>query len=343
MWGDFIFLKLTEALRWRSDAGSEPLSIFIVSLWLKSSVLRFCGHLLCLQWCHVTFVMMSCDVFVELLLVQHLLWDVSSSQRLCMFELRSVAQILCCVSIILKTFISLCCVVMQAASLTVDLCGEEQEAGFCAVSNVAVHTDWWETQKIISVWSSHEDVTSHHQPSFCVFVCLSGFWMYSPTVCLWEAFGPLKVFCIVKVRWPRMILLGASWSLQSTGDLWSRLKLCLHMASSTGLSTKDTSRHHSRQLTEVLLRVWSSVLLCVCCSQMSQVRGCVCLWALSTRRYMCGHVVMEKVSVRWRVHRSLLWEMWGFISTARLPHTTQWFTFTIMIKHFSTTQILSVI
>ncbi|KAA0709827.1 Protocadherin Fat 4 FAT tumor suppressor -like protein 4 [Triplophysa tibetana] len=30
----------------------------------------------------------------------------------------------------------------MAASLTVDLCGEEQEAGFCAVSNVAVHTDW---------------------------------------------------------------------------------------------------------------------------------------------------------------------------------------------------------
>ena len=31
---------------------------------------------------------------------------------------------------------------VQAASLTVDLCGEDQEAGYCAVSNVAVHTDW---------------------------------------------------------------------------------------------------------------------------------------------------------------------------------------------------------
>uniref|UniRef100_A0A672LNC7 Protocadherin Fat 4 n=1 Tax=Sinocyclocheilus grahami TaxID=75366 RepID=A0A672LNC7_SINGR len=30
----------------------------------------------------------------------------------------------------------------MAASLTVDLCGEEQEPGYCAVSNVAVHTDW---------------------------------------------------------------------------------------------------------------------------------------------------------------------------------------------------------
>ncbi|XP_059919417.1 protocadherin Fat 4 [Gadus macrocephalus] len=30
----------------------------------------------------------------------------------------------------------------MAASLTVDLCGEDQEAGYCAVSNVAVHTDW---------------------------------------------------------------------------------------------------------------------------------------------------------------------------------------------------------
>lgn len=33
-------------------------------------------------------------------------------------------------------------VVLKAASLTVDLCGEEQEPGYCAVSNVAVHTDW---------------------------------------------------------------------------------------------------------------------------------------------------------------------------------------------------------
>lgn len=32
--------------------------------------------------------------------------------------------------------------VMQAASLTVDLCGDDQEPGYCAVSNVAVHTDW---------------------------------------------------------------------------------------------------------------------------------------------------------------------------------------------------------
>ncbi|CAN9514583.1 unnamed protein product [Ophioblennius macclurei] len=30
----------------------------------------------------------------------------------------------------------------MAASLTVDLCGEDQEPGYCAVSNVAVHTDW---------------------------------------------------------------------------------------------------------------------------------------------------------------------------------------------------------
>ncbi|XP_030621866.1 protocadherin Fat 4 [Chanos chanos] len=30
----------------------------------------------------------------------------------------------------------------MAASLTVDLCGDEQEPGYCAVSNVAVHTDW---------------------------------------------------------------------------------------------------------------------------------------------------------------------------------------------------------
>uniref|UniRef100_A0A671PKS5 Protocadherin Fat 4 n=1 Tax=Sinocyclocheilus anshuiensis TaxID=1608454 RepID=A0A671PKS5_9TELE len=30
----------------------------------------------------------------------------------------------------------------MAASLTVDLCGEEQEPGYCAVSNVAVYTDW---------------------------------------------------------------------------------------------------------------------------------------------------------------------------------------------------------
>nr|XP_021336971.1 protocadherin Fat 4 [Danio rerio] len=30
----------------------------------------------------------------------------------------------------------------MAASLTIDLCGEEQEPGYCAVSNVAVHTDW---------------------------------------------------------------------------------------------------------------------------------------------------------------------------------------------------------
>nr|XP_023651622.1 protocadherin Fat 4 [Paramormyrops kingsleyae] len=30
----------------------------------------------------------------------------------------------------------------MAASLTVDLCGENQEPGYCAVSNVAVHTDW---------------------------------------------------------------------------------------------------------------------------------------------------------------------------------------------------------
>ncbi|XP_068596746.1 protocadherin Fat 4 [Brachionichthys hirsutus] len=30
----------------------------------------------------------------------------------------------------------------MAASLTVDLCGDEQEPGFCSVSNVAVHTDW---------------------------------------------------------------------------------------------------------------------------------------------------------------------------------------------------------
>ncbi|XP_055033441.2 protocadherin Fat 4 [Misgurnus anguillicaudatus] len=30
----------------------------------------------------------------------------------------------------------------MAASLTVDLCGEEQEPGYCAVSNVAVNTDW---------------------------------------------------------------------------------------------------------------------------------------------------------------------------------------------------------
>lgn len=34
------------------------------------------------------------------------------------------------------------CVSMQAASLTVDLCGDDQEPGYCAVSNVAVHTDW---------------------------------------------------------------------------------------------------------------------------------------------------------------------------------------------------------
>lgn len=32
--------------------------------------------------------------------------------------------------------------IMQAASLTVDLCGDDQEPGYCAVSNVAVHTDW---------------------------------------------------------------------------------------------------------------------------------------------------------------------------------------------------------
>lgn len=31
---------------------------------------------------------------------------------------------------------------MQAASLTVDLCDNDQELGYCAVSNVAVHTDW---------------------------------------------------------------------------------------------------------------------------------------------------------------------------------------------------------
>ncbi|XP_056130418.1 protocadherin Fat 4 [Lampris incognitus] len=30
----------------------------------------------------------------------------------------------------------------MAASLTVDLCGDDQEPGYCAVSNVAVHTDW---------------------------------------------------------------------------------------------------------------------------------------------------------------------------------------------------------
>ncbi|KAK5864404.1 hypothetical protein PBY51_015650 [Eleginops maclovinus] len=30
----------------------------------------------------------------------------------------------------------------MAASLTVDLCGDDQEQGYCAVSNVAVHTDW---------------------------------------------------------------------------------------------------------------------------------------------------------------------------------------------------------
>ncbi|XP_046896500.1 protocadherin Fat 4 [Hypomesus transpacificus] len=30
----------------------------------------------------------------------------------------------------------------MAASLTIDLCGEDQEPGYCAVSNVAVHTDW---------------------------------------------------------------------------------------------------------------------------------------------------------------------------------------------------------
>ncbi|KAM6981316.1 protocadherin Fat 4 [Aplochiton taeniatus] len=30
----------------------------------------------------------------------------------------------------------------MAASLTVDLCDEDQEPGYCAVSNVAVHTDW---------------------------------------------------------------------------------------------------------------------------------------------------------------------------------------------------------
>ncbi|MEQ2176233.1 Protocadherin Fat 4 [Goodea atripinnis] len=33
-------------------------------------------------------------------------------------------------------------VILQAASLTVDLCGEDKEPGYCAVSNVAVHTDW---------------------------------------------------------------------------------------------------------------------------------------------------------------------------------------------------------
>ncbi|RVE67603.1 hypothetical protein OJAV_G00104590 [Oryzias javanicus] len=30
----------------------------------------------------------------------------------------------------------------MAASLTVDLCGDDQDPGYCAVSNVAVHTDW---------------------------------------------------------------------------------------------------------------------------------------------------------------------------------------------------------
>ncbi|TNM98565.1 hypothetical protein fugu_013129, partial [Takifugu bimaculatus] len=30
----------------------------------------------------------------------------------------------------------------MAASLTLDLCGDDQEPGYCAVSNVAVHTDW---------------------------------------------------------------------------------------------------------------------------------------------------------------------------------------------------------
>ncbi|XP_048086719.1 protocadherin Fat 4 [Alosa alosa] len=30
----------------------------------------------------------------------------------------------------------------MAASLTVDMCGEDQDPGYCAVSNVAVHTDW---------------------------------------------------------------------------------------------------------------------------------------------------------------------------------------------------------
>ncbi|XP_028271321.1 protocadherin Fat 4 [Parambassis ranga] len=30
----------------------------------------------------------------------------------------------------------------MAASLTVDMCGDDQEPGYCAVSNVAVHTDW---------------------------------------------------------------------------------------------------------------------------------------------------------------------------------------------------------
>ena len=38
---------------------------------------------------------------------------------------------------------SMCLVPLpQAASLTIDLCGEDQEPGYCAVSNVAVHTDW---------------------------------------------------------------------------------------------------------------------------------------------------------------------------------------------------------
>lgn len=78
----------------------------------------------------------------------------------------------------------------------------------------------------------------HHDHQSVFVLCLSGFWRFNRTVCLWEAFGPLKLFCTVKVRWPHTILLVASWSLRSTGDLWSRLKLCLHTASSTGLSSK---------------------------------------------------------------------------------------------------------
>lgn len=41
------------------------------------------------------------------------------------------------VLLILNTFVAL-----QAASLTVDSCSEDQEPGYCTVSNVAVATDW---------------------------------------------------------------------------------------------------------------------------------------------------------------------------------------------------------